>query len=192
MPRRVAFDPEEVLDRAMQLFWRKGFEATSLPDLEAATGLSRSSLYNTFGSMRTIYLAVLDRYRDRGTTELIETLSTGKASDAIRAYFDLIVHASRGPNGRLGCFMTNALVERAAADEEVRRRGCESLPGMRAVFREAVERGRRDGDIPQRVDAAEAAALLTTGVLGLRAAARAGDDPAAIRASADRLLADLR
>ena len=102
MPRSIAFDPEEILDRAMDVFWEKGFEATSLPDIERATGLNRSSLYNTFGSMRDVYYAALDGYRRTTTAAMHDTLGAGPAPYALRAYFDLVVEETRGEHGRRG------------------------------------------------------------------------------------------
>ena len=192
MPRSIAFDPEEILDRAMDVFWEKGFEATSLPDIERATGLNRSSLYNTFGSMRDVYYAALDGYRRTTSAAMHNTLSTGSAPDALRAYFNLVVEEAQGKQGRRGCFLANAAVELSPSDPEAARRATESFAGIRAAFQGTIERGQSQGDVPADRDAGALASLLLTGLLGLRVATRSGEPEDVLNDSIDGLLASLR
>ena len=192
MPRAIAFDPDDVLARAMDVFWEKGFEATTLPDVERATGLNRSSLYNTFGSMRDVYYAALDGYRRRTSAEMHDVLSAGTALDALRAYFDRVVQEARGEHGRRGCFLANAAVELSPSEPEAARRATESFAGIRAAFQATVERGQREGDVPPGHDAGALAALLLTGLLGLRVGARSGEPESVLTDSIDGLLASLK
>ena len=84
MARTPEFDHDQVLDAALQAFWEKGYEATSLNDLLEATGLARQSLYNTFGDKRGLFLASLRRYADVGVGRLSEALEGGSVRAAIR------------------------------------------------------------------------------------------------------------
>src|ERR1043166_6409214 len=117
MARPREFDIEAALDRATDLFWANGYEPTSLDDLCAATGLSRSSFYATFGSKRDLLLRSVDRYVDRRTPRLAEILARPvPVRDAFaalaREFIDQIVS---GP-GRKGCFLGNCAGERPRND----------------------------------------------------------------------------
>ena len=108
MARPREFDPETALDRAMAIFWSKGYEATSLDDLCEVTGLSRSSLYATFGSTRNLLLRTVDRYVEQRIPCIAAVLSQAlpireAIADLLRQFIDQIVS---GP-GRRGCFLGN-------------------------------------------------------------------------------------
>lgn len=173
MPRTIAFDPDAVLDAALDLFWRQGYGATSLPDLEQATGLNRSSLYNTFGPKRDVFYAALDRYRARGAREVAAMLGAESALDGIAAYLRAMAHAP-GQDVQLGCLVANAAVELAPADPDASRRAAETFEGMRNQLRDAVARAQTQGDVPAAADVDPLVWLLHTGGVGLRVTARSG------------------
>jgi len=105
MARTRAFDEEDVLDRAMALFWRKGFEATSIEELVGVSGINRASMYAAFGDKRRLFLAVLDHYLVRVNGERIAILLRGgSATAAIGGFFDAIIAGGVqrvGGSGRL-------------------------------------------------------------------------------------------
>lgn len=170
MPRTKEFDPEEVLDQAMELFWEQGFEATSAQDLVDRTGLSRSSLYNTFGSKQELYLQALDHYRRQGTTGGEGLLDQfGSARAAIR---HLLGEGIPRQGENRGCFLANAAVERAHCDDETHERACESLARMHEVFRILVERGQAQGEFSQEREAEAMAHFLANTYFGMQTMAK--------------------
>src|SRR5690349_24968801 len=101
MPRPKSFDQDTVLDQAVQLFWERGYEATSMADLEAHLGLGRQSLYNTFGDKQALFLKALERYRnDVGGEALARLNAPGAGLDAIRSVFHWVVESLTAPGPR--------------------------------------------------------------------------------------------
>ncbi len=185
MPRPKTFDPDAVLDRAAEVFRANGYEATSVQDLVERLGLSRSSLYATFGDKHALYLAALDRYRSAGLRALLTTLRRdGPALDHIRGVFESVVEESLGD--RHGCLMTNATVERAPCDTETDRRATESFRAIREAFAEAVARAQEQGTLPAARDAARLGCFLANAYYGLRVAAKTRPD----RTTLDAIVAE--
>src|SRR5215211_1091932 len=113
MPRPKSFDQDAVLDQAVQLFWERGYEGTSLAELEAHLGLGRQSLYNTFGDKQTLFLKALERYRRIMSEEVLAPLNAPDASlDAIRAFFKASVESLTAPGPRRACLVANTILER--------------------------------------------------------------------------------
>ncbi|WP_381557259.1 TetR/AcrR family transcriptional regulator [Streptomyces eurythermus] len=189
MARPRTFDEEQALDAAMRTFWRKGYEATSTEDLCAATGLGRSSIYNTFKSKRALFQRVLDRYMTTMNAGQLTVLEDPALSGAerIRALFARVLDgdAENRPAGRsLGCLGVNTTVELAGRDAVaagmLERDTAHRLDALRAV----VEAGRRDGSITSSRDAGDLARFLNATIAGLRVSAQGGADRAALDAIA--------
>ena len=188
MGRRTAFDRDEVIEKAGAVFWEKGFAVATLPDIERATKLNRSSLYNSFGSMRELYYESLARYRKRSSERMWALLREGSAREALNAYFGQILREAGTDRGRWGCLLANAAVGEALTDPSVAAETDEGFDEIRLAFREVVERGRSTGEFPAEIDPEQAAATLLVGLLGLRVALRAGADRAVAGAAVDGLL----
>lgn len=115
--RPRAYDPNDVLDKALKVFWQKGFAATSLDDLVEATGVNRPSLYAGFGDKEALYLKAMQRYRARTEAQLDAVLTCGGQTDTvlsiIRRYFDIMIDTYTGEAEHpLGCaFMCTVLTE---------------------------------------------------------------------------------
>ena len=139
MPRPKSFDEDVVLDQAVQLFWARGYEGTSLADLETHLGLGRQSLYNTFGDKQSLFLKVLERYRRNVAEGVLAQLNAPDAGlDAIRAFFKTSVESLTAPGPRRACLVTNTILER----------GSESLDRLQPI-------PARGGFEPSEVDNAE-------------------------------------
>ncbi|MGW8698173.1 TetR/AcrR family transcriptional regulator [Streptomyces eurythermus] len=189
MARPRTFDEEQALDAAMRTFWRKGYEATSTEDLCAATGLGRSSIYNTFKSKHALFQRVLDRYMttmNAGQLAVLEDPALSGA-DRIRALFARVLDgdAENRPTGRsLGCLGVNTTIELAGRDAVaagmLERDTAHRLDALRAV----VEAGRRDGSITSSRDAGDLARFLNATIAGLRVSAQGGADRATLDAIA--------
>ena len=179
MPRTKEFNPDEALEQVMAQFWTCGYAATSVQDLVEATGLSRSSLYDTFGGKQALYLAALDQYRRQGTQALCAELEAGGSPlEAVRRVFEQV--ACDCAAGTRGCFVANATVERAARDPETGRRAAESLRNMQAAFARAVRRAQEADEVPAGRDAEALGHFLTNAYYGLRTTARVGLDRSAL------------
>ncbi|MDX1606918.1 MAG: helix-turn-helix domain-containing protein, partial [Candidatus Competibacterales bacterium] len=117
MARTKAFDRTEVLERAMTLFWRQGYEATSIQDLVAHTGVNRASLYATYGDKRTLFGAALAHYRDVVSARRMRQLTEpGAGKAAIRRFFRELIEYSLGEGHPLGCLLANSAIELAPHD----------------------------------------------------------------------------
>jgi TetR/AcrR family transcriptional repressor of nem operon len=173
MPRAKEFDPDEVLEQAMELFWENGFEATSAQDLVDRTGLNRSSLYNTFGSKQELYLRALDHYRRQGDgafDHLLDQFDSARA--AIRHLLD--EGAPDADDDTRGCFLASATVERAHCDADTRERVRASFSQMRDGFEALVEHGQSRGEFPADCDPTAIAHFLASTYYGMQTMARLG------------------
>jgi TetR/AcrR family transcriptional regulator, transcriptional repressor for nem operon len=143
MPRTKAFEPEEALEKAMRLFWRKGYESASVQDLVEATGVNRFSLYETFGDKHQLFLAAIDRYAKTRAAGKLEKLEAGKdAREAIREYFDDLVDELCSEDGRRGCFLLNCAVESAPHDAKVAKRVGAHFKRLERAFYEALRKSK--------------------------------------------------
>jgi TetR/AcrR family transcriptional repressor of nem operon len=119
MARTKEFDPDEALEKAMGLFWRKGYLETSIDDLVNETGVSRYGLYGTFGDKRGLFFAALKRYSECVVSLLLRELERPTASlDDLRTYFEVVVGHAATPPGNNGCLIVNTGVELASDDQE--------------------------------------------------------------------------
>jgi TetR/AcrR family transcriptional repressor of nem operon len=177
MARPREFDPDTALERAMQLFWSKGYEATSLDDLCEATGLSRSSLYAAFGDKRALLLRSLERYEAR-----IDSFVGGNLDrpvpirEAMEAFIDdLIDRIVAGP-GRRGCFLGNCAAEFARSDGEAVARVRHGLARIEETFTTAFDRAKARGEIAAGADTRALARFFLASVQGLRLVGKANPD----------------
>lgn len=177
MPRTKAFDPEAALKSAMDLFWRKGYEATSMRDLLDGMGIGRGSFYDTFGDKHTLFLATLDRFEETRTTWILEALEGPEPPmESIRYVFERTVDGLVGFEPRRGCLLANTAVELAPHDPEVAEKISHYVKRTEDAFARALERARAAGAIPADRDPIALARFLVNNLHGLRVMARAGAD----------------
>ena len=171
MPRSPTFDRDVKIEQAMQLFWEKGYEATSVQDLVDHLGLNRSSLYNAFGGKHDLYLEALDRYRRQDIEWLRGQLQEAPtAVDGIRQAF--VAVAERATESCCGCFTTNAAVECAPRDASTQERARESFEEMRSLFRAAAQRAQEEGAIDTARDPTALGRHLTNTYNGIHLTAK--------------------
>ncbi|HJS75619.1 MAG TPA: TetR/AcrR family transcriptional regulator, partial [Vicinamibacteria bacterium] len=118
MGRPREFDRDEALDRAVQVFWSRGFERTSVEDLTDSMGIQRGSLYAAFGDKHQLFLAALDRYEERFYRDTLRFLEEGSPREGIRRVFQQVVSDCACGGGAKGCFITNTAVALAEDDPE--------------------------------------------------------------------------
>lgn len=190
MARPRSFDSDVVLDKAVETFRRRGFDGTSVEDLEKATGLRRASLYGAYGDKRALYLAALRRYQGTTGVSLLETLNaekTGRA--AIERLFSIAIDAA--VDDPCGCLLANAASERSAHDAGVARCVADNRRRVEGALLAAVLRGRADGSLKTRGDARASARFLFAATLGIRALGRTDCGRAELKAVASEALRTL-
>lgn len=190
--RPKQFDPDCALDRAMMLFWERGYERTSLGDLLAAMGISRQSLYDTFGDKRKLYLLALDRYRASQMRELVADILEPDASlPAIRAVFDRLVRgACSGP--RRACMLGASTLARGESDDDVMQRVSKTLHETEDSFERAIRNALRKGELHDVKDARAVARHLVNTLQGLSVLSKGGASPDELEDVVDVALSVLR
>jgi len=190
MARPRSFDSDVVLDKAAAAFRAKGFDGTSVEDLEKATGLRRASLYGAYGDKRALYLAALRRYQGKSGVSLLETLNAAKTGRAaIERLFTIVIDEAAGDP--CGCLLANAASERSAHDVRVARCVEDNRRRVEGALLAAVLRGRADGSVKDRGEARSSARFLFAATLGLRALGRTGCSRAELKAAAGEALRTL-
>jgi TetR/AcrR family transcriptional repressor of nem operon len=181
MARPREFDADAALDRAMDLLWTKGYEATSLDDLCEATGLSRSSFYATFGSKRKLLLQSVDHYVERRTADLGEILSRPlPVRDVFAILLNGFVDRIVAGTGRRGCFLGNCAAELPRNDRAALAVVREGLGRTESVFAEALARGKARGELAAGTDVVALARYLVASIQGLRLVGKVNPDRAAL------------
>jgi TetR/AcrR family transcriptional repressor of nem operon len=181
MARPREFDVDAALERAMQVFWAKGYESTSLDDLCEATRLGRSSLYAAFGDKHRLYLRALDRYEEGSAARINDALTRPvPVRDAIAGFIHHLIDEIVAGTGRRGCFIGNCAAELARDDREAATRVRRSLARIEAAFRDALRRAKLRGEIAPTADVVALARFLTAGIQGLRLVGKATPDRAAL------------
>jgi TetR/AcrR family transcriptional regulator, transcriptional repressor for nem operon len=181
MPRPRNFDEATALDAAMECFWRRGYEATSLRDLTESMGLSAPSLYNAFGNKEELYARALDRYLDRTTRDRLRRLEeTCRPLEAIRRFFAEIIEHSVKDRLRKGCFLVNSALEVAPHDSACRAVVIEQFDAIEAFFKRRLVSAQAEGTVSAKIDVADFARLLVGVLLGIRVLARAKPDRATL------------
>ncbi|HEX6006041.1 MAG TPA: TetR/AcrR family transcriptional regulator [Burkholderiales bacterium] len=189
MARPREFDSGAALERAMQAFWAKGYKATSLDDLCAATGLSRSSLYAAFGGKRALLRSSLDRYEEQAVARIGAALAQpGSVRKVVSAFIgETIERIVEGP-GRRGCFIGNCAAELARGDRATAAQVRRSLRRIEALFAEVLGRAKKRGELPASADPTTLARFLVSAIQGLRLVGKANPDRTVLRSIAAVML----
>lgn len=173
----------------MRVFWEQGYHASSMRDLTGAMGLSKSSLYQTFGDKEKLFIVCLHRYRD----DLLERLEhrLDSADRAIQFLGDLFfetAESAQSEQARLGCLIFNSATELGQGESPAARQAQECVQRITSVLMRALSRAQREGDIDTRHDRAALAHFLTAGIAGLRVLIKTGATRQQARATARHLL----
>ena len=181
-----------MLDQAVQLFWERGYEGTSLADLEAHLGLGRQSLYNAFGDKQTLFMKALERYRRVvGEKRLGHLTAPGAGLEAIRAFFKASVELLTEPGPRRACLIANTILERGSQDADVLLRCNHARAELERGFRRTVAQAKARGELPEGLDVEATATLLVSQSYGLSVLAKTGASAAELQAAVEVLLAGL-
>ena len=166
----------------MMLFWKKGYEATGLVDLEQATGLGRQSLYGAFGDKRALFLRIVERYFERVLKPYIVDVldAPGSARANVERIFRQWEAIAEAPDFQ-GCLVGNSVPEFGAKDAEMSDILRRKLELMEAAFTRALRRAKADGEVNSELDARATARSLLTIAQGLAVVARVNREPAFVR-----------
>src|SRR5258706_16028887 len=168
MARQKEFNRDEVLHRAMEVFWTRGYEGTSIQDLVKYMGINRQSIYDTFGDKHTLFLQALDRYREIQSRKVFAVLERpGSVKKNLRQLFEAAVARSLSAEGRRGCFVGNSMSELAGRCEETANRTCNSVASAEKMFQRAVKRGKEQGELRRGSDTRAGARFLYSKLQGV-------------------------
>jgi TetR/AcrR family transcriptional repressor of nem operon len=183
--RTKEFDPDVVLQRALELFWERGYEATSMADLVEHLGIARASIYATFGGKQEVYARALQRYLDRTDQPIMTHLSRpGPVLPAVRALVERYVTEAATDDRKRGCMTVNSAVELAARDERVARLVATSWAHLEAALTSALLRARAQGELASDAEPPALARFLLVFLQGVRVLERTPDPGPRLRDAA--------
>jgi TetR/AcrR family transcriptional repressor of nem operon len=189
MARHRAFDAHEALDRALDVFWSKGYEATSLDDLCEVTGLSRSSLYAAFGSKKNLLMQTVERYSEQRSSNIAKMLAQSiPVRDAFAALATHFIEQIVAGPGRRGCYLGNCAAELPRNERQALAKVRDGLAGTEALFRNALERGHACGELAPDTDLQALARYLTAAFQGLRLIGKVNPDRSTLNDIASTML----
>jgi TetR/AcrR family transcriptional repressor of nem operon len=178
MARNREFDPALALDKAMKVFWQKGYANTSIEDLVSATGVNRHGLYDEFENKHGLFLAALEHYQNTVVGMLFGIVERPGASlTDIRAFFAKLVELSSSEMGKLGCLMTNCASEVAPHDEHAATKVDKFRARLQLGFRNALSNAKAAGELPARLDVEQVSDFLTGVMQGMSVLARSHANP---------------
>ncbi|AUD21464.1 TetR/AcrR family transcriptional regulator [Bacillus cereus group sp. BC251] len=168
MARLREFDEEKALDAAMQLFWEKGYAATSLSDLTAKMEIQKPSLYSAFGDKEGLFEAALRRYTNLHAANIRTKLQNEQSvKEAIRTFFENMVEEEYKIEFSKGCFCINTMVELAPHNEKFEVLTREHQMYLTVVFQEFITKGIQSGELQSNLNAKAVAQTLVTSLIGL-------------------------
>ncbi len=184
MSRTKEFDEAEVLDQALELFRVRGFKQTSFADLVAELGVSRQSLYDTYGDKQTLYQAALRRYLDRAIDQIRRKLDDpAPIREVLGSFFDRMIEGQCA-SGSHGCLMVNSMVEMAPHDAATRALAQAHARELEGVFASRLSAAQRKGELAKSKDPGAIARFLYHTILGLAVAVRALGERETLKQSA--------
>jgi len=178
MPWEKTFDLEDVTAQAIAVFWKKGYEATSISDLTKAMGINKGSLYNAFGSKKKLFIQVLKQYdRDRSQAALVRMNANHDPMAAIIGMFDHAIEHNCANPDKKGCLLVNTALELPHHDTDIRDLVTASLDNLKDFFEHNVMRGQSDGVFSKDIEPKSAAQVLRSLIVGLQVLSRGASEP---------------
>jgi TetR/AcrR family transcriptional repressor of nem operon len=168
MGRPREFDRERALDRAVEVFWARGYNRTSVQDLTDSMGIQRGSLYAAFGDKHQLFLEALERYEGRFYREIAGLLEKRSAREGIREVFSKVLTDCACEGAHKGCFITNTAVALAEDEPETAARVRANLLRVEDLFEKALRRDQEAGELPSGPGSRALARFLANSFQGLR------------------------
>lgn len=193
MGRPIEFNRDDVLRKAIGIFWQKGYSATSIKNLVEATGLQPGSIYSAFGDKRGLFLAALDGYFEGMKRRVSGMLHTEQPAIArIETFFNRLVSDSVADEHRKGCFLVNTLLEIPVHDQEINARLQTMFALVEDEFRAVLTEYIASCEFEIKQSPEELARFLMAGIYGLRVFNKTQPDAAALKSIVDNLLSVLK
>lgn len=173
MPRTKQFNEQEILNKAMELFWEKGFHATSMQDLVDHLGINRASIYDTYGGKKELFDKAFQNYRDisyQTLTDLVETEPVVKKG--FEKLFRMAIADVKSESAQRGCFVVNTITELVPGDALLKEKLKQNSSNAEKLFAGYIQKGMKDGQIDEAKNAEAMAFTLFTLYSGLRVLAK--------------------
>ena len=192
MARTKSFNETEVLEKALNLFWTKGYSATSIQDLVDHLGINRASIYDTWGDKRNLYLESLKLYRKGSSNWLLELVRSDKpAKQIIHDFLDYVIEDSIADTEQKGCFLVNSTTELANQDQSINGLVQENRDTVIKVLTAIIDEGKQDGEITSGRASHELATYLFGVINGIRVMGQTQMEASALKNMADIAISSL-
>lgn len=188
MARHLEFDRTEVVARAVDAFWRAGYESLPALEIAEAMGVSKSSLYNTFSSKRHLFIESVGHYADNQRSKVVAYSKSANVGELLR---QMLLDIVTDNNAGRGCLLVNTAAEFGARDDEVRQHVKDGFDGMTDAFAMLIRAGQEAGQVKSDVNPQHHAVILVTGISGLRVLAKGGYSAAELQPVIENMLAGL-
>jgi len=186
------FDIDRALEAATQQFWTVGYEATSLQDLLKSMGLSKSSLYQTFGNKHELFIRCLDHYQQSMVDKLNEQLDS---SDSVKQFIDNflegVIAEAKNSSGRKGCLLVNTANELSQRDTDIAKAVTDGTGNVAKLFQQAIEIGKQKKEISVDTPTEHLVSYLITAISGLRTMIKAGAETSTLKPVTDLIIKTL-
>lgn len=186
MARKKEFDEDELLEKAVHLFWRKGYNGTSAQDLVDGLGINRSSIYNTYTDKLTLFKMALQRYQQTETNAMVTMLARAdNAKKAVKQIFSGLIKESAEDALLKGCFMVNTSMELSGTDQDVGEIVKKNNQSVEDALTRIIEKGQKDGQFSAKQNARTYARFIFGNITAIRVAARSGTPKQVLQDMAD-------
>ncbi len=190
MGRPCEYDADKALDRAMLVFWQKGYGATSISDLEEAMGMKRQSIYNAFGDKSELYARSIARYRQRAFEQTADLRKEGATVDDLKKTIQRSFEYARA-NECGGCMVVKTVFDQQVDDPEITKAAAQAAQDTRKLYEQVFVRAQQRGEIDPCADPAALSGFVFTIASGLSALAQTGGSDEDIGKSLDLAFAQL-
>ena len=193
MARTISFDREEVLQKAMEIFWQHGYCKCSIASLVKATGLQPGSIYAAFGSKEGLFLAALAYYGQQSRDKLQNCLNTSDTQlGGIQKFIELIGEALLDENEHRGCFLVNTVLGLSPGNCAIKQEVTKYLHTLESMMCTALDKARNTGELPANSNPQMLAKYLMVNIWGLQVFAKTNPDKEGIKGVLDQIIAGLR
>jgi TetR/AcrR family transcriptional repressor of nem operon len=180
------FDYDDVLDKAMVVFWRRGYQATSITDIERETGLTKGSLYKAFDNKRDLFLKCLERYMIHDSYKaILLRMSDQPFTETFAHMLDVLIESTKDGERPCGCLATNIIAELIPVDGELAKTASDGLAGMQSALEFRIRWGQEKGEFAPDTDAEALASLLMVTLQGLVVLSTSTKDVESMRRARD-------
>jgi TetR/AcrR family transcriptional repressor of nem operon len=193
MARLREFDYDEVLENAMYLFWRRGYQATSIADIESATGLTKGSIYKAFDNKRDLFVKCLERYMVSESYKAILLRHADRPiAEAFANVLDMLIDSVSGSDRPCGCLATNVIDELVSVDRGLLRKASQGLAGMQNALELRLRSAKEQGELGPYANVETLASLLMVTLQGLVVLSMSTKDVASMRRARDFVIGVLK